>query len=153
RDGLSPVLRAVRLFCASARKAPAPQQKAATGRVIPPGVKLGKISPPSRRLHASAPRFEKCQRLARERFDPCGVKKRRLLLAEHEIDDPAPADVRTRSAAMVEDGRVVAPGVLECVSEDRYRAEVARLVHPMSQRNRGVRAPLRGKLDRPERVA
>ena len=36
-------------------------------------------------------------------------------LVEHELHDPAPADVHPRPAAMCEDAAVVAPGVLERV--------------------------------------
>lgn len=50
------------------------------------------------------------------------------LLAQHQIHDPAPADVGgVWVAAVVEDGRVVAPGVLQRVRQYRHRAEVAGL--------------------------
>src|SRR5947209_3886742 len=65
-------------------------------------------------------------------------------LPEDEVDDPAPADVtgggsggtrggfprpKARSAAMVEDLRVLAPGVLQRVGQDRHRGELAGVVH------------------------
>jgi hypothetical protein len=46
-----------------------------------------------------------------------------LRLPEHQIDDPAPADVRPLTAAVAEHVGVVAPGVLEGVGEDRQPVE------------------------------
>ena len=43
---------------------------------------------------------------------------RALRFTQHEIDDPAPADVRPRPAAVIEDAVVVAARVLERVRED-----------------------------------
>jgi hypothetical protein len=39
-----------------------------------------------------------------------------LLLGEHEIQHPAVADVWVRSAAMVKDIRVIAPGIFKGVT-------------------------------------
>jgi hypothetical protein len=61
-----------------------------------------------------------------------------------------PTNVFTRLPAVVQKVLVVAPGVLECVREDRHRAELAGVVHLASQRQRGIRAPLRGEADRAE---
>src|SRR5215207_5730262 len=81
------------------------------------------------------------------------ITPRPSLFPQDEIDDPAPTNVRSRPAAVVQYGRFLAPGVLERVREDRHRAEVARLVHLTRQRHRGVRSPRRGEPDRPKRIA
>src|SRR5439155_3798683 len=53
-----------------------------------------------------------------------------LRKTEQQIDDPAAADVRgVRVATVIQDVRVLGPGVLDRVGEDRHRAEVAGLVH------------------------
>src|SRR5262245_25659531 len=59
-----------------------------------------------------------------------------LLLAQHEIDDPTPADMRASASAVAEDVFVVAPGILNRVCENGHRAEVTRLIHLTSQRER-----------------
>jgi hypothetical protein len=46
-----------------------------------------------------------------------GEASRASLLPEYEVDDPAPADVRPRTAAVVEDLGAVAAGVLKGVGE------------------------------------
>lgn len=56
-----------------------------------------------------------------------------LLLAEHQVHHPTSADVWPRSAAVVEDIGVVAPGVLKGVRQDRHGAEVAGVVHLLRQ--------------------
>jgi Phage integrase family len=43
-----------------------------------------------------------------------------LLFPQHQVHHPAPADVRPRPAAVVEDVGVVAPGVLQRVRQDRH---------------------------------
>ena len=48
---------------------------------------------------------------------------------------------------MVQDVVGVAAGVLEGVREDRYRAEVPRLVHRLREGRRGGRAPRRVERD------
>ena len=58
------------------------------------------------------------------------VRPPTLLLAEHQVHDPAaanpaPADVRPRPAAVPQDVRVLAPGVLQRIRQDRHGGEVA----------------------------
>src|SRR5206468_3038012 len=65
------------------------------------------------------------------------------LLAENEVRDPAPADVRPAAAAVVEDVRAVAATVLQRVGHNRHRTEVARLVH-LPRQDRGGVSPPRG---------
>lgn len=75
------------------------------------------------------------------------------LLAEHQIDDPAAANVNLLLvAAMVEDVDVVAPGVLERVFQDRRRAEpfllqsmhrVAQFVESTTENVGALRVPRR----------
>ena len=55
------------------------------------------------------------------------------LLPQDEIDYPAAADVRAGGAAVVEDVRVAAPGVLQGIAEDRHQGEVAAVVHLLRQ--------------------
>jgi hypothetical protein len=64
-----------------------------------------------------------------------------LLLAEYQIYNPAPTDVRTRASAVVEDLGVFAPGVLECVGQNRHGREVARIVHLAGEGDDCVSAP------------
>src|SRR5262245_39361368 len=49
-------------------------------------------------------------------------------LSEDQIHDPAPANVRSVAATVIEDVGVVAACVLERVGEDLHRAELPRLV-------------------------
>jgi hypothetical protein len=50
------------------------------------------------------------------------------LPANKEIDDPAAADVRTGSAAVLQDGGVGAAGVFQGVGEEREMIEVTILI-------------------------
>ena len=54
---------------------------------------------------------------------------------------------------MVEDGSILAAGVLECVREYGHRAEVAALVHLRRDGHGGVGAPRGGAGNRPEGIA
>src|SRR5688572_15661631 len=74
-------------------------------------------------------------------------------LAEHQVHDPAPADVRSRAAAVVQDVFAVTARVLERVGQDRHRGEVSRLIHQVRQRDRRDRPPRGGEGDGAERVA
>src|SRR5262245_37065826 len=57
-------------------------------------------------------------------------------LSQHQVHDPAAADVRLlRIAAVVEDLLVVAPGVLQGVGQNRHRGEVARVVDALRYRH------------------
>jgi hypothetical protein len=53
----------------------------------------------------------------------------RSLLAEHEINDPAPADVWAFAATVAQHVLVVASGILKCVGQNGHRGEVAAFVH------------------------
>jgi hypothetical protein len=44
---------------------------------------------------------------------------------------------------VVQDGVVVAPGILKRIGEDRHRGEIARLVHLLRECDNGVGAPRR----------
>src|SRR5262245_41835145 len=77
----------------------------------------------------------------------------RSLLAQHEVHDPAPADVLTTTSAVVEDVVAGAARVLERVGQYRHRGEVTRLVHLSRQRHRRARAPRGVERRRTERVA
>ena len=76
-----------------------------------------------------------------------------LLFAEDKIDDPAPANVWTGAATVFEDLPFLTAGVLECVREDRHRAELARIVHLPRERNYGIGAPFGSERNRAKRVA
>ena len=76
-----------------------------------------------------------------------------LLFAENPVHNPAPANMRASTATVVEDVRVVTPGVLERVREDRHGAEVPRLVHLAREHQRGVGAPGREEPNPAERIA
>src|SRR5262249_25735523 len=76
-----------------------------------------------------------------------------LLLAQHQVHHPAPANVGTETATVVEDVIVLAPGVLERVGQNGHRGEVTRLIHLARQGNGSAGAPRRGEGDRAERVA
>src|SRR5262249_24779659 len=84
---------------------------------------------------------------------PAGKFGRLRHLAQDEIADPAPAEVRLGGATVAQHLVVLAPGVLKCVGEDRPRADLPRLVHRAGECHRGVSAPRRVERDRPERVA
>src|SRR5215207_7369383 len=78
----------------------------------------------------------------------------RSLLAEYEIDDPAPANVRRGGVAAVREDVVgVAARVLKRVGQYRHRAEVARIIHLPCEGNGGVSPPPREEGDRAEGVA
>src|SRR5262249_42901123 len=62
--------------------------------------------------------------------------------AQHEIDDPAPANMRGSCiAAVVQDIFVLASGVLKGIGQNRHRAEVARIVHLLRESNDSVSLP------------
>jgi hypothetical protein len=61
------------------------------------------------------------------------VRPLSLLPAEHQVHDPAAANMRTVAAAVVEDVAAVAPGVLQRVRENRQHGEVAGVVHPAGE--------------------
>src|SRR5438105_3014233 len=76
-----------------------------------------------------------------------------LLLAQHQVDDPAAGHMHwARVAAVVQNLIAVASGILKGVSKDRHRAEVPRLVHLLGESNRRLGAPLWGEGNRAERV-
>ncbi len=75
-----------------------------------------------------------------------------LLLAQHEIHHPAAANVRTGTAAVVEDVGVIAPGILKGVGEDRHPVECLFVVDPIGARNDGGREPGWFKIDKAERI-
>ena len=57
-----------------------------------------------------------------------------LLLRQHEIDNPTPANVGLINvAAVVEDVFAVAPGVLKGIRENGHRGEVTRFVQLLSE--------------------
>ena len=58
-----------------------------------------------------------------ERIGP--RRQLRLLLPQHQIDNPAPSDVCGFGPAVVEDVVIVAAGILEGVGQNRHRAEVS----------------------------
>ena|GEM_PF-6097124 len=65
----------------------------------------------------------------------------RLLLAEYQVHNPAPANVWAGTAAVGEDVGVLASRVLERVRENRHRGELARLVHLAGERQSGIGVP------------
>src|SRR5262245_33100046 len=73
------------------------------------------------------------------------------LLAEHEVNHPVAADVRPVTAAVAQDGFVVAAGVLQRVRETRHRGAVTRrAVRPRRvppSGDRAVQLELRGGED------
>ena len=68
-----------------------------------------------------------------------------LLLPQHQVHDPAPADVRPRPAAVVEDVVVVAPRVLKGVGQDRHRGEVAATRTSAARARRRCRSATTGR--------
>src|SRR5438046_1325125 len=70
----------------------------------------------------------------------------RSLLVQEQINKPAAADVRAVAAAMIEDGRDFAAGILKCVAKDRHQGEVARFIHLSGERDDRRRAPLAIKI-------
>src|SRR5262249_3532597 len=88
-------------------------------------------------------------------------------LPEHQVHHPAAADMRTETAAVGQNVRVAAAGVLEGVGQGRHRGEVAGLVHgggeavnhvsppsgldPPAQKGRHDHVPHEGGLSRPFR--
>src|SRR5262249_32753653 len=61
--------------------------------------------------------------------------------------------MRSISAAMVEDVRVLATGILQRIRQNRHRREVAGFVHTLSQRENRGRAPRRIADHGPEWIA
>ena len=80
--------------------------------------------------------------------------KRRLLLAQHQVHDPASANVRHRSiATVVQYITAVAPGVLEGVSQNRHPVEGAMFVDAAGQHQHVGSEPRGIRRDRAKRIA
>ncbi|VTT99314.1 acetylornithine deacetylase : Acetylornithine deacetylase or succinyl-diaminopimelate desuccinylase OS=Singulisphaera acidiphila (strain ATCC BAA-1392 / DSM 18658 / VKM B-2454 / MOB10) GN=Sinac_6205 PE=4 SV=1: Peptidase_M20: M20_dimer [Gemmataceae bacterium] len=76
-----------------------------------------------------------------------------LLLAEYQINHPAPADVNLlRIAAVRQDVGAVTPGILQRIGEDRHAVERPLVVDALRQRENRGRAPRRIERHGAERV-
>src|SRR5262249_37227239 len=71
---------------------------------------------------------------------------------QDRIDDPAPAGMRLRGAAVTEDLLVIAPSILQRVAEDRHRGEVAGVVNVLGETADCGREPLRIPFEREEGI-
>jgi len=72
-------------------------------------------------------------------------------LPQHQIDDPAPANVNARLAAVGEDVGVLAPGFFERIRQYRQCGKVACLLHPGGKADRVFGSPRVGERSRGER--
>src|SRR5262249_53337129 len=75
------------------------------------------------------------------------------VLAEHQVERPAAADVWAVAPEVGERGGAVAPGVFEGVREDGQAVERPVGVDPLRERDGGCGAPVRVGSDGSERVA
>src|SRR5262245_40674024 len=69
----------------------------------------------------------------------CAVSR----LAEYEVNDPAPTDMRPQTPAVVQDVVPSTARVLERVGENGHRTELPRLVHRACQSHHRLCAPSR----------
>ncbi len=76
-----------------------------------------------------------------------------LLFPQHEIDDPAAADVRAITTAMIEDLRILAAGVLNRIGEDGHSVEGAVVVDSLRDADGGGGPPRGIESDGTEGVA
>jgi hypothetical protein len=88
-----------------------------------------------------------------DHLDPGGIKSIESLLPQHQIDDPAAADVLPRLAAVEQDIRVRAAGFFEGIREDRQPVEDAILVDRGGDGLHGRRNPSGICGDGPEGIA
>src|SRR5262249_31103142 len=76
-----------------------------------------------------------------------------LTLAEQQIHHPAATDMLARRAAMVQDIAIVAPGIFECIAENRHASEGTVVVDGLGQGDDVGGAPGGINSDRAEGIA